>query len=331
MTVLMTRIVERSNGPLVLSQLQEVQAQIGRIAQVLADQGSDIASGARLFCELVSEGTTIYAEDAALAKTPELLISNDYSHASSHILKENLEADPKWQEFLGHCGKTQPKVKQTALGALAPPTQKVKGRYMNIGELIVWAIKMIALLNGTSGKLTSNCDPTRVQLKYGWLKDFEASLQVWGEFDRLREQSLDAIRHLGYCHQAVDEIVRRQSPYRSDLRSQEMGDQLIEFARSQCHESEGNQSYPGTSEVIESLFSKFKQTQGQHSRNGFTKMALSIGCHLGELTTHTVKAAIETFREIDVRQWASHAIGDVLGRTRRQALPGTNSASKQNC
>ncbi len=103
MTVLMTRIVERSNGPLVLSQLQEVQAQIGRIAQVLADQGSDIASGARLFCELVSEGTTIYAEDAALAKTPELLISNDYSHASSHILKENLEADPKWQEFLGHC------------------------------------------------------------------------------------------------------------------------------------------------------------------------------------------------------------------------------------
>ncbi len=24
-------------------------------------------------------------------------------------------------------------------------------------------------------------------------------------------------------------------------------------------------------------------------------MALSIGCHLGELTTHTVKAAIETF------------------------------------
>ncbi len=129
-----------------------------------------------------------------------------FSKKTSKQIPNGRSFRPLWQDAT--------KVKQTALGALAPPTQKVKGRYMNIGELIVWAIKMIALLNGTSGKLRATAT-ARVQLKYGWLKDFEASLQVWGEFDRLREQSLDAIRHLGYCHQAVDEIVRRQSPYRA--------------------------------------------------------------------------------------------------------------------
>jgi hypothetical protein len=97
MTVLMIRVIERSSGLLVESQLREVQAEIGQ----------------------------------------------DFSHASSHILKDHLEADSRWQEFIGQCGKTQPKVKQTVLGALAPPTQKVKGRYMNIGELIRWAVKML--------------------------------------------------------------------------------------------------------------------------------------------------------------------------------------------
>lgn len=336
MTVLMIRIVERSNGVLVVAQLREIQVQIGTIVAIVTDQGSDLVNGAKLF----SECPTLAMPDEEIAMDAELLVPpgaskplvlKDYSHASSHILKENLEADPRWPEFLSHCGRTQPKVKQTALGALAPPTQKVKGRYMNIGEIIQWGIKMLALLKGTNGKLPNDWERSHVQAKYGWLTNFESSLQVWGELDQLREHSLDVIRNLGYCNHSVDTITSRQLPYRNYLRTQKMGDQLLELARSQCLEFLGSERYPGCSEIIESLMGKFKHLQGQHSRNGFTKMALSIGSCLCELTTDVIRLSLETVREIDVRQWANEALGDTLRSIRGNALPGTKSASTQNC
>jgi hypothetical protein len=321
---------------LVVAQLRVIQVQIGTIVAILTDQGSDLVSGAKLFSgspslEMLAEETTIDAEPLALPDVPKPLVLKDYSHASSHILKESLEADPRWPEFLSHCGRTQPKVKQTALGALAPPTQKVKGRYMNIGEIIQWGIKMLALLAGTNGKLPEDWERSQVQAKYGWLTNFAPALEIWGEMDQLREHSLDVIRILGYGNNSIDEMISRQFPYRNHLSTQKMGDELLELARSQCLDFVGCERYPGSSEIIESLMGKFKHMQGQHSRNGFTKMAISIGSCLCELTADVIRTSLETVREIDVRQWASEAIGDTLGSIRRNALPGTKSASTKNC
>ncbi len=90
-------------------------------------------------------------------------------------------------------------------------------------------------------------------------------------------------------------------------------------------------SYPGSSEIIESLMGKYKQLQGQHSRNGFTKMVLTIGSILCELSESVVSKSLQAVREIDIREWTKKALGTTLDSTRRTALPGTKLASKQNC
>ena len=46
-------------------------------------------------------------------------VFKDFSHASSHLFKARLLADPQWTESLGLCGKTQPRIKQTPLGGIA--------------------------------------------------------------------------------------------------------------------------------------------------------------------------------------------------------------------
>lgn len=123
MTVLMIRVMERSTGLLVESQLQEVQAEVGQIAAILSDQGSDLINGAKLFSQSTAEQPQLFdADQVALPGATKPLILKDFSHASSHILKDHLEADPRWREFISQCGKTQPKVKQTVLGALASTT-----------------------------------------------------------------------------------------------------------------------------------------------------------------------------------------------------------------
>lgn len=332
LTVLMIRVIERSTGLLVESQLREVQAEIGLIAAILSDQGSDLVNGANLFSQSPAAEPPIFDVDqVALPGEAKPLVLKDFSHASSHILKKHLEADPRWQEFISQCGKTQPKVKQTVLGALAPPTQKVKGRYMNIGEIIRWGVKMLGLLAGTRGKLPEGIASLLLQEKYGWLGNFTESLHQWHELDQLREESLHVIRVCGYSSMAVDTMRSKLSPYRSYPSSQRMADELLELARSQNAAIAPGLSYPGSSEIIESLIGKSKQIQGQHSRSGFSKMVLTISTCLSELSEGVVSKSLQAVRELDVRKWTKAALGNTLASIRRTALPGTKGASIDNC
>lgn len=332
MTVLMIRVIERSSGLLVESQLREVQAEVGHIAAILSDQGSDLVNGAKLFSQSETEEPLLFDVDqVALPGAPKALVLKDFSHASSHILKDHLEADSKWQEFISQCGKTQPKVKQTIMGALAPPTQKVKGRYMNIGELISWGVKMLSLLAGTCGKLPEGIERSLLRTKYGWLVEFSESLEEWQELNQIREESLHLIRVLGYSSLAVDSMRSKIAAYRNHACSQSMADKLLELAQSQNASIAPGLSYPGSSEIIESLIGKSKQLLGQHSRGGFTKMVLSIGSCLAELSELAITQSLTVVQELDVRQWAKATIGSTLSSIRRTSLPGTKGASRTNC
>lgn len=331
MTPLVIRVVERSTGPVVQSQLREVQAEIGQIAAILSDQGADLVSGSKLFCESLAEEPTLFDIDqVALPGAAKPLVLKDFSHASSHILKANLESDPNWGEFLSQCGKTHPKVKQIVLGALAPPTQKVKGRYMNIGEIIQWGVEMLALLAGIRGELPEGIDIALLRTKYGWLESFADCLDRWTELHQLREQSLQVIRVEGYSGRAIDMIRAKCSMYRNYPSSQLMADQLMTLARSQAETLGPGESYPGSSEIIESLIGKVKQVQGQHSRGGFTKMLLTIGTTLSELSEAVLWESLSAIKELDVRQWTKETLGTTLASVRRAALPGTKGASIQN-
>lgn len=327
MTVLMIRVIQCSTGLLVESQLREVQAEVGQIAAILSDQGSDLVNGAKLFSQSPAEPPLFDVDQVALPGATKPLILKDFSHASSHILKDHLEADWRWQEFISQCGKTQPKVKQTVLGALAPPTQKVKGRYMNIGELIRWAMKMLDLLSNTCIKLPDGIDRSLLHTKFGWLENFREPLAQWQEWDQIREQSLQLIRVLGYSSQAVDLMNSKLAVYRQHACSQTIVDKLLELARSQNASIVPGLSYPGSSEIIESLIGKSKQLVGQHSRGGFTKMVLTIGTCLGELSDSLITKSLASVREVDVRQWAKATIGTTLSSIRRTLLTGTKGAS----
>jgi hypothetical protein len=332
LTVLMIRVVERSTGLLVQSQLREVQAEIGPIAAILSDQGSDLVNGSQLFAQSPSEEPQLFDVDhVALPEQPKPLVLKDFSHASSHIFKGYLEADPQWGAFIGECGKTQPKVKQTVMGALAPPTQKVKGRYMNIGEIISWGMKMLGLLAMTCGKLPEGIDRELLHKKYGWLDKYKESLNQWEELRHLREEALQLVRIDGYSSETVDRMSSKLSGYRSYESSQSMAEALLELARSQAAEIGKGISYPGSSEIIESLIGKSKQIQAQHSRGGFTKMLLAIAALMRESSEATIWESLSAIREIDVREWTKKVVGTTLGSLRRASLAGTKSASKQNC
>lgn len=307
MTVLMLRPVTGSDGAQVCQQLHEIEQEIGAPKAILSDQGSDIVSGAKLFLE----------------SHPKTLLRKDIAHAASHVLKDALLGDPKWPEFLTHCGQTQPKVKQTELGALAPPPLKVKGRYMNVGSLISWGQRMLALIDTPPEQRPVAAQLAKLDEKFGWIKPFGPLLAQWAEWHAIKEETLSYIRVAGYHEQAPEELQQKLSAHQKYPGSRLVAQSMVELVGEQSQGLEG-QSLPGSTEIIESLIGKGKRMQAQHSRNGFTKMLLAMAACVALLNEQRIREALATVQESTLRRWIKNTLGTTLTSLRRAALPDRN-------
>jgi hypothetical protein len=305
LTVLLLEPVEKSDGRQVDRQLETVVEMVGVPQAILSDEGSDLVNGANLFKQ----------------QHRETHVLNDIAHKAAVVLKHELSDDPHWDAFLKHCGQTQPKVKQTELGNLAPPTLKVKARYMNLGPLIAWGQKMLRLVDTPATERPEKLDLSRLDEKFGWIRDYRESLVNWTDVNHVINTVLEYARIEGYHTQAAAELRERLGLIAHTAAGQRVANSLIDFVEQQSRDIKSGESLPASSEVLESLIGKGKRLQGQHSRGGFTKMILGMAASVVTLTSERVKEALETIGTLDLREWCNEHLGASLTAQRRQALP----------
>ena len=196
LSVITLEPVEKSHGDLVYKQLLQAAEKVGVPRAILSDEGSDIRCGTRRF--LQEHQTT--------------LVCHDIAHRTALALKKELKSDTRWESFAKLCGQSQPRVKQTELGHLAPPTQKIKGRYMNLGPLIGWGTKKLALVELPASDRAAEENLVRLEEKFGWIRVYRDALCDWVELDAVKECMLNCVRIDGYHRRAAKELRRLLKP-----------------------------------------------------------------------------------------------------------------------
>ena len=307
LSVITLEPVEKSNGDIVHEQLKRASEKVGAPRVILRDQGSDIRCGTSQF--LKDHQTT--------------LVCHDIAHRTALVLKAELTADSRWASFVKQCGQSQPRVKQTELGHLAPPTQKIKGRYMNLGPLIGWGAKMLALVETPSANRPAEGNLTRLDEKFDWICGYRAALDNWADLDAIKDCLLTYVRIHGYDLNAATELAQALKSVARTPAGRRMAKSLVEFVRTQSQGLGRHECVPGSSEVLESLIGKGKRMHGQHSRGGFTRMLLAMAASVVNLTQEGICTALETIRETDLPQWCNNQLGPTLTAQRRKILNGT--------
>jgi hypothetical protein len=305
LTVLTLEPVAKSSGEIVDRQLEAAARRVGVPVAILSDEGTDLANGIGQFRE----------------RHPTTRVLNDIAHKAAIFLKHALLADPRWEAFAKHCGQTQPRVKQTELGHLAPPTQKVKGRYMNLGPLIGWGTRLLRLVETPEVDRPAGLNLTRLEEKFGWIRDFRAALAEWKDLLAVKDHVLDDLRVQGYHPDAAATLRTKLDSVAQTPPSQRMARQLMEFVTEQSRHAPPGRSLPASSEILESLIGKGKRLQGQHSRGGFTKLILGLAASVVQISEDRIREALETVRHNDLLTWIKTNLGQSLTAQRRLALP----------
>ena len=89
-------------------------------------------------------------------------------------------------------------------------------------------------------------------------------------------------------------------------------EQIFNYLSNQCEQISAEETFLATSDVIESLFGKYKQFSARCPLKEMGQMLLSICLSTMNLTTTVVKNALEAISFADVEQWLAEVFGQSM-------------------
>jgi hypothetical protein len=304
--------VTQSNGEIVYQQLEAARKRTGVPREILSDQGSDLHKGIRQFCQAHPETSVIY----------------DIKHKVAAVLKRELGADRAWQEFSRLARQTSQRVQQTALAALAPPRQRRKARYMNVGELVAWGGRMLQYLD-EDGSQRQAWDRQRVEEVVGWVRQYRQEIEHWRQWIEVGTITEQFVKTHGVSANGAQQLQHCLADIGTLPRTQQLGAEYLQFVREEEAKAHAGERLVGSSEVIESIFGKWKRLEGEQARSGLTGLVLALGALVAPTTAEVITQALTTVSTITVLTWCREKLGKTVQATRRALFASLRKAEQK--
>lgn len=303
-TVLDIAPMLHSTGEAVESRLVATATKTGVPRAIVCDGGTDLRRGI-----------------ADFQKTrPGIACLYDVKHKMALLLQRELEKDVRWARFIGHVNQTRSRLTLTNLACLIPPNLKSKARYMNLEPLTRWGRSALAFLDEGRDIPGQAVDRLTVEEKLGWLREYREALYHWSVLLAIAETVERYVRREGYHATAAEWLRNRLAGLTIDASAASMTADALRFVAEQSSQSRRGERLIGSSEVLESLFGKYKHLQGIHRQGGMTPQLLALGAAVGRQTVGTVRRAFATIRTRDVVQWCRQHLGLSLQAQRSYAF-----------
>jgi hypothetical protein len=271
---------------------------------IVSDHGSDLSGGIVLFQRRHEQTADIY----------------DAKHKAACLLKQRLENNARWNEFQTRLGQVRCAVQQTELAFLTPPAPKPKARFMNLGRQLNWAKRVLAILREPKA-VAKFATAGRLAEKLGWIATFEADIIEWQQWQQVVDVIVTEVNCQGIFRGGARQLEKQLSQLDALCNSaRRLADEMIEFVQAQELQTRPGERFPGSTEILESSFGKFKQLEKQQSRGGFTQLLLGFGAMLTKVTTEVVRDAMQRSRTMDIRRWATETLGVTLFGQRKLAF-----------
>jgi hypothetical protein len=294
-------VTAHSTGVDVEDRLASLAERVGKPRQIVFDHGSDLNKGIHLF----------------QADHPEVIDTYDVTHKLACLVKAELEPDPRWAEFVRRCTASLFQLQQSRGAFLTPPGPRKLERYMNADRHTDWAGRVLALLDApekaeVAGLLGLGEAEARSWLeeKLGWLQDFRQEVGRWQRLLNAVHQTEQEVKNHGLGKQTAAQVWSQLTPeVLQDASLTEFLTGLKGYLKEEGDKVPAGESWLGTSDVIESLFGKYKWFGEKAPYAEVGASVLSLPLLTVELTADLVREAMISVSVEDVRTWVAENLG----------------------
>jgi hypothetical protein len=301
--VLALEIMRSTKGELIEQKLTEITQKIGRPQQIIAERGSDIQRGIKLY----------------KLRFPDVIYTYDVTHAMALLLKHELRNCEKYQSFIQPCNPCRKQLQQTELSFLSPPSQRSQCRYFNVDKLLDWAENLLNSPLDILADLVPNIEPdilrSKLKEKLGWLASYQDSLRDGNQMVQIT-RFVETLIKLDGLNQETFSIIQQHLTMEVNY-PEGVAQKILGYLTQELSPIQPGQTLLATSDVLESLFGKYKQFSSRSPLKQIGQIFLSICLSTMNLTTTVVKEALETVRFLDVEDWSAQVFGQSMLSKRR--------------
>jgi hypothetical protein len=315
--VLSITVRDRWNGEAVHEVLHALFSTVGAPIQVVADGGPDLQKGLRLLRE-----TSKYS----------CKVTADITHLVANLLKRKYQHHTTFTSLMTQLARTKQTIQQTSLAYLAPLKERSKARFLNLPSIAKWTKQIIEYMHSfpplppekpEEEYTAEEHHQHQIQTHLGWLGDYLPFLhQFWTEIQDLSEvqKSLKTTKLTTNTLHNVTTVIQR-------LHDIDIQKALLDYLKNECeHAMQTSHPLLLSSDIIESLFGKYKYLAKPHSLSEINRTIFAVPCLCEEITPELVKDAFSSLSHAEMEQRIHQDISETLLSKRRKAFSSSPNA-----
>lgn len=297
------RISEHTDGEVVATALTEIFAQAGDPVAIVKDGGSDLGKGVALWKQREGKQAVCNIEDIG--------------HVMANVLKRQFEKTAAYQRFIALIHKGAARLRQTPLAFLIPPKLRTKGRFQSISKLGSWAEKMLTAL-AVRGRAEPDSALAKLRTAMPGLAVLRPFIERFACTVKTVAEVLEILKNKGLhphtysqCRQLAEKL-----PPRSKVKKRLL-DWLNRHLHVQCRLGVSSLPLLVSSDIIESLFGKFKHIIERSPQADMNRTTLLIPALCGKVDVQTIAHALAHTTHRDLQRWEQQHIPYTLRQRRR--------------
>ena len=298
-------VSEKTDHETVAQQLLTTFGCAGTPTAIIKDQAPNLSKG-------VSQWRKI-------AGVKKVTVVDDIGHVLANALKAEFGKTRIFVAFLDRVRKGSARLRQTSWAFVLPPKIRTKGRFQSISKLSQWAEKILSIMQ-QPGRARENSHLEALRKAFPDFCQFKTFIERFAKATRVANKISMILKNKGLNQQTYRECqqLALELPPRSKVRMRALRWLRSHLAK-HCHLSMKQLPLLVSSDIIESLFGRFKHIIERSPISDINRMALAIPALCGNIDQALVVKALKETRHADISKWETENISHTL-RKKRQVL-----------
>ncbi len=230
----------------------------------------------------------------------------DIGHEVSKLVEQTYSKDETFVAFTKAVAGVKFREVMKGSAYLLPPKQRSIARFMNFSTIVNWARKMLAAMP----KLSE--EESKV---FGFLNQYKVLITELSAVYEMTEKILKKMKNEGISHQNIEiclEICKKQESKIPQI----LKDKITKYLEKEKDKIPNAMAvWNVSSDILESLFGKYKNKNATNTLHGVTPLVLSL-CSYAHFDNdvsqiqHDTKEALETVFMSDLKKWKSDNLVD---------------------
>ena len=289
------KICEVVNGESVNRDLEEVFKVTGNPKAIIKDTDYTLNKGVNLYNKT--------------QKNPILLIE-DVSHIVAKSLKKEFQDTKSYKEFTKLIRDGSSRIRNTDIAFLTPPKLRHKARFQNVSRLGKWGEKMMEHFN-IRGRAKKSSILEKLRLAFPRFSKLKSFILNFSKTTAVTSIFMKRLKSIGLDKSTYDEskILLKELP-KSSKTAKLLRDWLDKHLKIQ--QQLGSYPMPISSDIIESLFGKFKHTIEKSPQNDMNHSVLIIPLLCGKISEQKISNALNNVSQKELEEWKEKHIGKTM-------------------